>query len=180
MKISYDELYAKLPDTIGRPVRVANPNPLHNSTKINDNGTYDVSSFAVAKVDVEDGGGGGSSGDLEYIVENQTVEIVDDSLANLPVIAVENFDSLESGDQFIIKVDANAMDMHAILYSTASCSITYLDYAIVTITSNINLSGMDLGISITKVNNLDAKFKATIGGSILPGTYTVTLAKILF
>ena len=175
----YEKVYRRSPDTVAMPVKVAVPDPIHNSTKINDNGTYNVSSFAEAKVNV-DGGGGGSGGDLEYIIENQTVEIVDDSSANLPVIAVENFDSLEAGDQFVIKVDADAMGMQAELYSIASCSITYLDYIIVTITSDINMSGMDLGVSITKVNDLDAKFKATLGGSILPGTYTVTLAKILF
>ena len=74
MKTSYDELYAKLPDTIGRPVRVANPDPLHNNTKISDNGTYDVSSFAVAKIDVEGGGGSGDSAIIVHAVYNETSE----------------------------------------------------------------------------------------------------------
>lgn len=97
MKTSYDELYAKLPDTIGRPVRVANPDPLHNNTKISDNGTYDVSSFAVAKIDVEGGGGGGSAELHPELTLNVSPHNSDANVLNGVICLPDNAAVLENG-----------------------------------------------------------------------------------
>lgn len=59
MEDLYNELYSKIPENVAQPINVANPTPLYNSTVIKENGKYDVSSFAVAKIDVEGGEGGG-------------------------------------------------------------------------------------------------------------------------
>ena len=73
MKTLYDELYAKSPDIMGRPVHVANPDPLYNKIKIEKNGKYDVSSFAVANVNVN---GGGSEPTGELLYENDALNFV--------------------------------------------------------------------------------------------------------
>ena len=51
-----EKLYRRIPENIAKPVHVANPDFLHNSLTIKENGTYDVSSIAEVNVNVKGGG----------------------------------------------------------------------------------------------------------------------------
>ena len=56
----YKDLYNRAQELVAKPVPVANPDPLHNTTTIKNNGKHDVSSYAEANIEVDNGGGGGT------------------------------------------------------------------------------------------------------------------------
>ncbi len=99
MKNWYDELYNKAQDAIARPVHVANPDPLYNKINIEDNGKYDVGNFAVANVNVNGSGGGGSEPTGKLLFPNDTL----------------NFEIWEGNDYAEAWIDGFILDYQSII-----------------------------------------------------------------
>ena len=138
------------------------PNPSTGTLSITDNGTYDVTQYASASVEVDS---------YDWVVEEQTVTIpADVTEETLPSIIVDNSE-LSNEDMVVLKVSGTVLGQSVTGYVNAKYTTTengaYMSCMVDNTIFNINSSD----------NFVSWHFYVSLNDEYVPGTYTVSAIK---